>query len=752
MKSHTLLSPLFALCAVAYASHEETVCGESKQPVRITARHIEANGVGYDQGYTTVEGFFTPVHPFGKWEQWVPFLDLRGHVFNNGKMAANAGLGCRYIASSTVFGVNAYYDYRNTKRQHYNQVSAGLEALGKIWDFRINGYLPVGWKNSPFFNTKFDRFKGHSIYLSRKRDFALKSANAEVGLHVDHFKDAPLYFAAGPYYLTGNGKTSWGGSLRAAVDLFDYVRLEGNTSYDSLFQWIGQGQISVNLPLGPKRKVKKNNHSSCGKALALSTRALQRVDRMEIIPIDRQRISEKAIDPATGQPWVVWFVDNTSSSNGTFESPFPTLLQAQNASSPNQIIYVFPGDGTSKGMNAGITLQNGQLFFGAGVEHPIPTTLGTITIPIMASSAPNITNLAGNVVSLANNNTVSGFTITAMLNGANGISGNGISNFNADSNTFLSASGMTTNGISLVNPSGQVLVSNNVFSGFSGIDHSLNGNGILLELNAGETLNEFNVQGNSFISISNPSNGPGGNGIRIDNSGGVLNTLSFSENLFNVFNVGTVGIFINTNSNAMTGDVNFSDNSFNNFNNATVIALGNSASLINNTNISQNQFNNLVATTGINFSLLGETKSMNFTNNEFNNLNSVSTGVTIGVNDTSLTVNSLNFSDNLFNNLSDSSALNISSLGAVNQMMVNRNLFNSIGNGPFDGFAARISSQGDICLQFTDNTAMPTQNPNPYEFSQSGGTFNRTVGSDSSTNIGQFTIVGTVGAPGSCSE
>ncbi len=750
MKSHALLSPLLALCAVAYASHEETVCGESKKPIRITARHIEANGVGYDQGYTTVEGFLTSTHPFGKWEQWVPFLDLRGHVFNNGKMAANAGLGCRYIASSTVFGVNAYYDYRNTKRQHYNQVSAGLEALGKIWDFRVNGYLPVGWKNSPFFNTKFDRFKAHSIYLSRKRDFALKSANAEAGLHVDHFKDVPLYFAAGPYYLTGNGKTGWGGSLRAAVDLFDYVRLEGNTSYDSLFHWIGQGQISVNLPLGPKRKVKKNNHSSCGKALALSMRALQRVDRMEIIPIDRQRISKEAIDPATGQPWVVWFVDNTSSSDGTFESPFPTLLQAQNASSPNQIIYVYPGDGTSKGMNAGITLQNGQLFFGVGVEHSIPTTVGTITIPIMASSAPSITNLAGNVVSLANNNTVSGFTITAMTNASNGISGNGISNFNADSNTFLSASGKTTNGISLVNPSGQVLVNNSVFSGFSClVNSSFNGNGIYLELDAGQTLNEFNIQGNSFINISNPPNGRGGNGVFVNSSGGVLNTFSFSENLFDVFNVNAVGILIINNTNSVIGELNGSNNTFNNFNSAYAIYLANlSSTFINNSNISQNQFNNQVGTDVIFWGVQNAT-NMNFTHNEFNNLSSNSRGASISVGGL---INNLNFSDNLFNNLSGS-AVDIGATGTINLMTVNRNLFNGIGSGLFDGFAANISAGGfgTMCLEFTNNIAMPTQTPNPYKFN-GFGTFNRTVGSDSSTNIGQFTIIGTVGAPGSCSE
>ena len=198
----------FQTVAAESALPEATCENSLKRPMRVTARHIEGNGVGYNQGYTTLEGFFSPVHP---WEFWVPFLDLRGHVFNSGKLAANAGMGIRYLTSSRVYGVNAYYDYRNTHHQHYNQVSAGLETLGKMWDFRINGYLPVGTKTSSFYRTKFEEFKGNSIIISRKRELALKAANAEVGFHLDHFKHVPFYFAAGPYYLTGQGKTSWGG-------------------------------------------------------------------------------------------------------------------------------------------------------------------------------------------------------------------------------------------------------------------------------------------------------------------------------------------------------------------------------------------------------------------------------------------------------------------------------------------------------------------------------------------------------------
>ena len=101
--------------------------------MRLTARHIEANGVGYNQGYTTLEGFFSS--PNLERKDWVPFLDLRGHVFNNGKWAANAGVGARYLDDTRVWGGNIYYDYRNTTHQHYNQVALGVELWVKCGIF-----------------------------------------------------------------------------------------------------------------------------------------------------------------------------------------------------------------------------------------------------------------------------------------------------------------------------------------------------------------------------------------------------------------------------------------------------------------------------------------------------------------------------------------------------------------------------------------------------------------------------------------
>ena len=383
------------------------------KPMRLLTRHIEGNGIGYNRGYTTIEGFFAPYQKGA----WLPFLDLRGHVLNNGHLAANTGLGLRYLSTSRAWGINSYYDYRCTDHYHYNQVALGLESLGAMWDFRINGYLPVGGKASSFWGASFDRFQGNQMLISRKREFVLKGANAEIGAHIDHFEKFPLYFTAGPYYLEGKGKNAYGGQLRASVDLTENFRIEGNTSYDNVFKWIGQGQVSLIIPFGHKKKVQPTKKRSSSENCTLQKRALQKVDRSEIIPVDTEHKSFVAINQETGTPWHFIFIDNTSHSLGTYASPYPTLLEAQNNSKPNDALYAFPGSGaaydTASSGDSGLQLKTNQRFLGSGTRHRLDSQYGPISIRALSSKMPSITNSLpqSSIINLSgtNNCEVAGF-------------------------------------------------------------------------------------------------------------------------------------------------------------------------------------------------------------------------------------------------------------------------------------------------------------------------------------------------------
>jgi hypothetical protein len=387
---------------------ESEACLSPFRRVHISARHNEARGIGYHNGYTTLE-------VFGIYDQYskyfMPFLDLRGHVFNNGKLAGNVGIGERTVIPSIdhTFGSYLYYDVRNVGHHLViNQLSPGLELVGKRMEYRINGYFPVGRDESHRYGYQFNKFRGHHILLKAKQFRALKGGDAEIGVHITQSTHYDLYAAAGSYYLQASHASSWGGRTRLLGRYKEYFALEVAYSYDHLFRSVVQGSVALTLPLGAKLQ---RMGRTCPQANdLLLSRASFSPSRFEIPMAKKTHPRRKAINPATHKPWFVWFVNNTSSSKGTFESPFPTLAQAQNASSPNQMIYVFPGDGTTKGMDAGITLQDGQYFYGSGIRQNLPTTKGRFTIPAMSSGFPSLTNapLMSSVL-VANENVVSGF-------------------------------------------------------------------------------------------------------------------------------------------------------------------------------------------------------------------------------------------------------------------------------------------------------------------------------------------------------
>jgi len=499
--ANSIAGSLLCFTALAFAENTPTTtdsedCPSGSKHYRASVRHIEGGGIGYDDGYTTLEGFFAP-DP--QKLAVMPFLDVRGHVFDSGKMAANAGLGFRGILGCRTYGLNAYYDYRNTKRRHYNQIGLGLETLGTLWDIRLNGYLPIGKKISSPYDSEFGAFFGNSLLVSQKHQFAMKGADAEMGFHFGKTRLFDFYAAAGPYYYIGEiGGNTWGGKGRIAGMFKEYITLEISNSYDRMFDNNFQCQLTFSLPFGGKSKVKRRcDTSSCKKSQTLVTRMVQQVGREEIIVVGKARRNVVATNPLTGAPLVFVFVDNTSKSNGSYESPYHTLAQAEASSKPGDIIYVFPGDGTTTGMASGITLQADQKFWGSGTSHVTLTSQGAITIPAQTTTAPLITNTdintSGDAITLATNNAISGFTITSARRDATyGVDPQSLEvSFCTIENTTTFAIQASFSG------DASVVITNNQFLN--------NANGVNLTLNGTSTLD---ISDNTFKNQSSISNAP----------------------------------------------------------------------------------------------------------------------------------------------------------------------------------------------------------------------------------------------------
>jgi hypothetical protein len=245
----------------------------------------------------------------------------------------------------------------------------------------------------------------------------------------------------------------------------------------------------------------------------------------------------------------VWFVKNSGGAgDGRSHLPFNTLGAAQTASAAGDTIYVYNGNNTTSGQNAGITLKNNQKLIGEGVA----LVVNTVTL-VPAGTKPLISN-GGDAVLLAGGNTVAGLDISCTVGSA--INGSNIAGFTADS---LLAHNAPNSGIILNNVTGTVTVTNstlsanlidlNVFGGTAVIN--VDNTNTMSASGSGRTINILNhATGAIAIGATLNDNGAGIN-VQNNTSGTVsfTGTQTLSTNTFS-------GVTIPGNAAAVT--VNFS--------------------------------------------------------------------------------------------------------------------------------------------------------------------------------------------------
>ena len=108
-----------------------------------------ADSVGDNGELTTLGGFFPHALDDGLW-----YFDGQFDILEDPSLAseqtlnfaANLGFGRRWLDAfeGQTFGLSAWYDVLNIGQQYNHQVSVGAELLGDVWDWRTNGYFPIG--------------------------------------------------------------------------------------------------------------------------------------------------------------------------------------------------------------------------------------------------------------------------------------------------------------------------------------------------------------------------------------------------------------------------------------------------------------------------------------------------------------------------------------------------------------------------------------------------------------------------------
>ena len=474
-------------------------------------------GLGYQGSYFTVGAKTHCFQDFldGRW-----LVEGQGHVSAiNGGFFANIGLERVFSleAAQAEITTSFWYDYDSDLQGNFghamNQlgISAGIkkrqiEVLG-------NAYFPVG--TSDYLQgdpTGVNCFLNHSIVIQAGIDSALKGFDAIVRFKPNALAQVNGSFGLGGYNY-GSNVVDYFGGLKATygmqLEQGMIVNLELN--HDNRFDVTGVLQLGWMFGVNAR-----------GNEYGLLGTDLEPTWRNDHI-VRYQQDLVLAIDPDTGRPYNVYHVDNLADptiENGTFETPFDNLADAEAASSTDDIIFVNPGDGTVRNMDAGITLKDGQMLLGNGVQHLIPLPDGTLfdLCNSLDGNLPRITNrFGGNAVTLANRNTVRGFLIDGatgnMLNGIAGVgtAGNRLNDGLIEDVTIFN--GATLHGIRLDQISGNWRIArSNVLDAAS--------DGIAIQ-NAGDASSFFDIENN--VVINN-----GRHGIRLADYDGFY--IRFREN------------------------------------------------------------------------------------------------------------------------------------------------------------------------------------------------------------------------------
>ncbi|HET6325703.1 MAG TPA: hypothetical protein VFG04_13575, partial [Planctomycetaceae bacterium] len=445
------------------------------------------------------------------------------------------GVGYREYSPeyNRVQGFWGFVDYDNTHNFGFTRWGVSYENLGKYFDIRANWYflnnsteftVQDGVFGAPFFQAN-NIMLGH-IHTA---EAAYDGGEIEFGGPLPFLGRYGVSGYIGPYYVhsvhDGEGVGVQG---RVNVAVTDTLQVNVQVQEDPVFNSTAFVNVSWALPDGIPTK--------WFSPTAVADRLNSMVWRKDRIPVrDITTISSNALDnPATDQAIQVIHVNPNlpaGSGNGTFEHPFGSLQQAENADNPNiNIIRILPrtdGSGTNLAVNRMFQLFNDQNVLGSTTPHPIVTLQGTFLLPGQTTGALPLVSNSNNgpgtfVFGLANRDQISGLEIS----GANANStafGGGIGNpvgpivgFNINQNQFVNY----LNAVQLENATGTA--ANNTLGLFAnnGIGQIVDNTATALPTISQNGFEVINSNANTpptltLVETGNTSTGNAGNGFLV---------------------------------------------------------------------------------------------------------------------------------------------------------------------------------------------------------------------------------------------
>jgi hypothetical protein len=405
-------------------------------------KHIEGDGQGDVPAFTSF-GFTK----FAWVSDGVVLFDLSGRITNEADPGFSLGIHRRLLLDDLLLGGGGFYDWQND----FQQASVAFELFTTNWTFRTNGYFVVGddvETDSDYQTTGATTvfFQGNNILadnllLIEEHEVALSGVDFEVARHLGRASEVFL----GGYVLDGDyDQNTVGGKGGVRGFLVPDIAAAVTLSSDDLFGTNVYGGLTWFV--GARGGLSRPN---------MARRIIMPVERNEQVAVAEVNTSTFVAGPIVlthdDDPIEVVHVQAGAggANEGTFEDPYGALPATEDA----DIVYVH-ADGIFAGQSYTVAEDQRFLGEGAGNLHVVDTDeLDEIVLPAGSGGAnrPIIQNATGNAIVLGSADTeVSNFEIQNPA--ANGIFGDGVTDFNINRNVITGAAGR---GIFLNNISGE---------------------------------------------------------------------------------------------------------------------------------------------------------------------------------------------------------------------------------------------------------------------------------------------------------
>lgn len=507
--------------------------GQTPYVQRFGVGHMAGDGVGYRDGLTTIE-FMTPLRGDQVWDNL--FAEARFIVLNDATVAANLGLGYRVyqLEHNRIYGLNVFYDYRQTDYNDFHQVGVGVEALGPLVDFRANLYIPdVDQVVGPVPGL----FIGHQL-LTNRDEIAMTGGDVEAGVclvDLDHFQ-ARVF--GGGYWLDGHrNDDAIGWRVRGEATLDQQLWVHVAAQHDGVFgTTVGVGVAIRYLKrftppavqaLRPMDHIFFRRGGDAA-AANIAYRLSAPVERLPTIVLSQQPAIATDL---SGTPLNFLHVVEGGAGDGRFENPYGTLTAALADPAAGASIIYTPAGGN---FTENITLVAGTSVLSNGPVQLVQTQFGPAKLPFSGASTglTDLPTLTGNVA-MADDSRFSGFDVTGQVTAA-AVSGFRIDHARIDSaaGDALSITGADTallDNLSLEATAGRGLLLSDSSAALTAIEvTTASGDGIAIETAAADRAVEIDG-----LTISNAS----GRGVGVE----VAGTGSLSVSLRGTNSISSVG-------------------------------------------------------------------------------------------------------------------------------------------------------------------------------------------------------------------